>query len=168
MFTFTWNGFRHGEMISMVGSSITKNPKLYFSRGIVICTIIGIVFAPIYYIILSWFDFNNLLSNLGVSAFIGSSHGFLLMYIFVEEPKFHIPSQTLRKFFIPIAVGYWIGHIAYGLAIGTILSSFLIYSWKGLSISGLCIIILCLLIIFFIKRGIHKQDITRDANRIFT
>lgn len=159
MFTFSWKGFHHGDMISVVGSDITNKPKLYFSRGIFLYIITGLILAPAYYFILTWFEFTSVINNIGVSVFMGISQGFLLMHLFVEEPSMHHPPKLLKKFFIPISVGHWFGHMAYGAAIGGLLSSYLIYKWDGLAISGIVILSISLFISYFVMRGAHKQRV---------
>lgn len=159
MFVFIWKGFHHGDMISVIGSDITNKPALYFSRGLLLYVLSGILLSPIYYFILSWLAFASVISNMGFGAFMGFSQGFLFMHLFVEEPAQHHPSSLLEKFLIPIAVVHWIGHMAYGLALGALLSSYLNHGWAGLSVSGLSTILLSLVISFFVMRGAHKQAV---------
>ncbi len=157
MMTFSWRGFRHGDMISIVGSDVTRKRSCFFSRGILVYAITGMLLAPFYYWLLRAFEVSDILTGIGICTFSGFAQGFLLMHLFFEGPSEMHPGERMQVFLIPASMAYCFGSMGYGVVMGALLTSYMLYQSEGAAITGFIVLIMALTLAYFVKRGAHAQ-----------
>jgi len=77
MYALVWNGFRHGDMIRILGADLTKSPNRYFTMGMVLYLATGVGISWVYFLVLKFFQFDSVIVSTGFSGFMGFSQGFL-------------------------------------------------------------------------------------------
>ncbi len=164
MFTFTWEGFQHGEMISTLASDVTRNKRQFFPRGLLLYAIIGMALSPIYYWVISLLNFESMVINLALGVFYGFSQGYVLTLIFVEGAILYHPIPVLNRFWIPIAGAHWAGHIAYGLALTAMYASYRIYGVERFLWTGALIMIASVVISYVVKRSTSRKVFGKPNN----
>lgn len=162
MYAFSWRGVKHGDVIASVGSDFTQVPKNYFKNGIIACCVTGAVLSPIYYFLLEWFDFTNIIIDIGLSGFFGLSQGFLFMHFFVEGTALSHPNRVLQRFFIPVSFAYWLGHFCFGVSLGAVISAFFNYGWQGLAIASSLILAALITINLLVLRD-KRRDLRSEG-----
>jgi hypothetical protein len=156
-FSVSIKGLGYGGVIESIGNDIRTERLKPFTRGVLIYLVIGLLLAPLYYFLIQLFNFENVIVSMGVSVFFGIAQGFLLMHLLVEEPYLYQPSRMVSDKLIPLSVVFWLSNMAYGVAVGACLAAYLDGGGEGIAIAGLAIMVACLIITHFARKGAGRD-----------
>jgi hypothetical protein len=136
MYSLVWDGFGHGDMIRLLGSDITQQPRRYFSMGMVLYLLTGLALSWLYYMALNFFQFDSVTISAGFGGFMGFTQGFILMNFYIVELGSRHPNEQYKHHWLPLAFAHWFGHILFGAALGSMISAFLIHGSQGFLIAA--------------------------------
>ncbi|HYX35461.1 MAG TPA: hypothetical protein VE954_20390 [Oligoflexus sp.] len=162
MYAMIWDGFEHGDMIRLLGSDITQQPRRYFVMGMFLYLGTGLALSWLYYKALNVLKFDSVIISAGLGGFMGFVQGFVLMYFYILELGSRHPNEQFKTHWLPLSFAHWFGHMVFGMALGSIIASYLIYGPRGFLISALVNILIAGGVGFFAKKSeiralMHRQ-----------
>lgn len=110
----------NADMVRAIGSIITRNQEKALVPGLVIQFAFGIVFAFIYFGILSYFNSSIGLNGVLGGGLMGLFHGVVVGFVGVITVAEHHPITKFKQAGFTVAVAHLFGHVVYGLSIGII------------------------------------------------
>jgi len=135
MYALVWDGFKHGDMIRLLGQDITQQPRRHFSMGMLLYLGTGLLLSGLYYKALSFFQFDSVIISAGFGGFMGFTQGFILMNFYIVELGSRHANDQYKRYWLPLAFAHWFGHILFGAALGSMISAFLIDGAEGFLIA---------------------------------
>jgi len=120
MWLITRSGIANADMIRAIGSIFTRSYENAFTLGLIIHFAAGIVIAFFYVVLISFFSPNSVASSIGAGAMIGLFHGVAFSFLLVVSVAEHHPLEKFREAGSEVAIAHLVGHIIYGLVVGTL------------------------------------------------
>jgi len=136
MYALVWDGFGHGDMIRLLGCDVTEQPRQYFKMGMLLYLITGLALSWLYYLALNFLKFDSVTISSGFGGFMGFTQGFILMNFYIVELGARHPTEQYKRHWLPLSFAHWFGHILFGVALGSMISSYLIFGNLGFLISA--------------------------------
>ncbi|WP_141731982.1 hypothetical protein [Oligoflexus tunisiensis] len=136
MYTLVWDGFRHGDMIRLLGTDVTTDPKKFFTMGMIMYFVSGMLLSWFYYKALSFLNFDSVTISSGIGGFMGFVQGFVMINFYVTALGSRHPSESYNRNWLPLSLAHWFGHILFGVSLGSIISAFLIHGLSGFYVSA--------------------------------
>ena len=110
----------NADMVRAIGSIVTRSYDNALVPGLVIQFGFGIIFAFIYFGILSYFNSSIGLNGVLGGGLMGLFHGVVVGFVGVITVAEHHPLTKFKQAGFTVAVAHLFGHIVYGLSIGII------------------------------------------------
>jgi uncharacterized membrane protein YagU involved in acid resistance len=115
------SGIANADMIRAIGSVFTRSYENSFTPGIVIHFVVGTVIAFIYVLLINLFSPGSHLAYFILTgAMIGLFHGVAFSFVLVVSVAEHHPLEQFRQSGSEVAIAHLVGHIVYGLIVGTL------------------------------------------------
>lgn len=115
-------GWAEGDMILAVGSLVLKRRENAFAVGTAIHWTTAVVFAFCYLLALSNLKFLHFPEAAVCGVFFGVIHGIVVSLALVWVVSDQHPIEEFRSASLPIGVMHFVGHVAYGAAVGLVIS----------------------------------------------
>ena len=110
----------NADMIRAIGSMFTSSYENALKPGLIIQFSFGVVFAFIYFGVLSFFSAGNPAIAIVGGIVIGFFHGMVVGLSIVISVAEHHPLERFREAGFTVAAAHLFGHMVYGLMIGII------------------------------------------------
>lgn len=110
----------NADMVRAIGSIVTRSYDNALVPGLIIQFSFGIIFAFIYFGILSYFNSSIGLNGVLGGGLMGLFHGVVVGFVGVITVAEHHPLTKFKQAGFTVAVAHLFGHIVYGLSIGII------------------------------------------------
>jgi hypothetical protein len=120
MWLTTRVGPARGSMIVALGSLITGSRKNAFLVGALVHLIAGVGFALLYIWGMEAFGFTHLPAVVAVGIGFGLLHGMMVSLMLVWVVSDHHPLEEFKGADLAIGLSHFMGHIAYGAAVGLV------------------------------------------------
>ena len=119
MWLITRSGMANADMIRAIGSIFTHSYENSFKPGLIIHLITGTIIAFIYILLINLFSPTSIAYFILTGAMIGLFHGVAFSFLLVVSVAEHHPLERFREAGSEVAVAHLVGHIIYGLIVGT-------------------------------------------------
>ena len=119
MWLITRSGMTNADMIRAIGSIFTHSYENSFKPGLIIHLITGTIIAFIYILLINLFSPTSIAYFILTGAMIGLFHGVAFSFLLVVSVAEHHPLERFREAGSEVAVAHLVGHIIYGLIVGT-------------------------------------------------
>ncbi|HKQ31670.1 MAG TPA: hypothetical protein VJV40_00595 [Thermodesulfobacteriota bacterium] len=113
-------GIANAAMIRAIGSMFTRSYEGSFGPGLVVHFIAGIVIAFIYVALISLLAPDTLAGTIAYGGMIGLAHGVAFGFLLVVAVAEHHPLEQFRRAGLEVATAHLIGHVIYGVLVGTV------------------------------------------------
>jgi hypothetical protein len=153
MYSLVWDGFKHGDMIRLLGCDITQKSGRYFSMGMVLYLLTDLLLCGLYYMALNFFQFDSVIISAGFGGFMGFTQGFVLMNFYIVELGARHPNDQYNAYWLPLAFAHWFGHLLFGAALGSMIGSFLIHGASGFLIACSVNLVFATGVFLFARKG---------------
>lgn len=120
MWLMTRNGLARGNMIVAIGSLFTRSRAHAFRNGLVVHLISGVIFAALYLWAMRSFGFTHFPAALAAGIGFGTVHGIMVSLMLVWVVSDHHPLEEFKGADLAIGLSHFLGHVAYGAAVGFI------------------------------------------------
>ena len=120
MWLMTSNGLMRGNMIVALGGLLTGSRQHAFRVGLTLHLVAGFVFALLYLWGLRSFGMTHFPVVLATSVGFGMFHGMVVSLLLVWAVNDHHPLKEFKGADLAIGLGNFMGHAAYGLAVGLV------------------------------------------------
>jgi hypothetical protein len=114
-------GWARGDMITAVGSLLTKSRETAVPVGLVMHTLSAIVFAQIYTALLIGLSLSGwpmaVVAGLGFGVFHGLVVSLSLCWVVADQH----PLPEFREAGVSVAITHFIGHVVYGTVVGLVI-----------------------------------------------
>ena len=121
LWAITRSGIARAPMIRAIGSMLTGSYENSFKPGLVIHFIVGTLVAFVYALLISLFSPTSLAAYIAEGAMIGVFHGVAFGFILVVSVAEHHPLEEFRDAGSQVAIAHFVGHVIYGILVGTVL-----------------------------------------------
>jgi uncharacterized membrane protein YagU involved in acid resistance len=111
----------NADMVRAIGSIFSRNLDESLAPGLIIHFIAGSLIAFIYVILISLFHPTSVAATIGTGAMIGLFHGVAFSFLLVVTVAEHHPLEDFRNAGLEVALAHLVGHIIYGLLVGTVI-----------------------------------------------
>jgi hypothetical protein len=108
-------GIANAAMIRAIGSMFTRSYEGSFGPGLVVHFVAGVIIAFIYVALISL-----LAGTIAYGGMIGLAHGIAFGFLLVVAVAEHHPLERFRRAGLEVAIAHLIGHVIYGVLVGTI------------------------------------------------
>jgi uncharacterized protein DUF6789 len=113
-------GIANAAMIRAIGSMFTRSYEDSFGPGLVVHFIAGVIIAFIYVALISLLAPETLAGTIAYGGMIGLAHGIAFGFLLVVAVAEHHPLERFRRAGLEVAIAHLIGHVIYGVLMGTI------------------------------------------------
>ena len=114
------SGIAKADMVRAIGSMFTSSIEDALAPGIIIHFIVGSIIAFFYVILISLFGPTSVAATIGTGAMIGLFHGVSFSFLLIVTVAEHHPLEQFRDTGFEVAIAHLVGHIIYGLVVGTV------------------------------------------------
>ena len=121
MWLISKSGMANADMVRAIGSLFSRSLDESLAPGLIIHFIIGGLIAFIYVILISLFHPTSVAATIGTGAMIGVFHGVAFSFLLVVAVAEHHPLEHFRNAGLEVALAHLVGHVVYGLLIGTVI-----------------------------------------------
>ena len=115
------SGMANADMVRAIGSLFSRDLDESLTPGLIIHFVIGALIAFIYVILISLFHPTSVAATIGTGAMIGVFHGVAFSFLLVVAVAEHHPLEHFRNAGLEVALAHLVGHIVYGLLVGTVI-----------------------------------------------
>ncbi|MBI2601468.1 MAG: hypothetical protein HYW48_00280 [Deltaproteobacteria bacterium] len=130
MNTFMWilSGLTHArvDMVNAVGSLYTHSIENSFWPGLIMQFSAGVIMTYVYGIFLGLGNFDATYTYAFLGLFMGLIHGTAVAVIMAKLLGEHHPVASFQKVTGKIALAHVVGHLIFGLVIGTMYGMYLV------------------------------------------
>ncbi len=119
MWLITRSGVANADMIRAIGSIFTHSYENSFKPGLIIHLVTGTLIAFIYILLINLLSPTSIVYFILTGAMIGLFHGVAFSFLLVVSVAEHHPLERFREAGSEVAVAHLVGHIIYGLIVGT-------------------------------------------------
>ena len=115
MYLIHFSKLAKADMVTALGSLVTKKKDNSFAYGSIIHLVSGIFFAFIYSFISQAFQIHSLSSFVFLGLMLGFVHGFFISFLLVVFVTNEHPVEEYRNASVEVGVAHIVGHITYGI-----------------------------------------------------
>ena len=115
------SGIANADMVRAIGSIFTNSIEEARTPGVIIHFIVGSLIAFIYVLLISLLGPSSVAATIGTGTMIGVFHGVAFSFLLVIAVAEHHPLEQFRNAGVEVAIAHFIGHVIYGLIVGTII-----------------------------------------------
>jgi uncharacterized membrane protein YagU involved in acid resistance len=116
------SGMARDGMIMAVGSMFTKSRETGFRVGLILHTLSAIVFGQIYTVLMIGLELSAWPSAFYAGVGFGVFHGLIVSLALCWVVADQHPLEEFRRAGVSVALTHFIGHIAYGAAVGLVIA----------------------------------------------
>jgi len=120
MWLMTSNGLARGNMVVALGSLLTGSRRHAFRVGVTVHLTAGAAFALLYLWGLRSFGLTHFPAVLYASIGFGLFHGMAVSLLLVWVVSDHHPLPEFKGADLAIGLSHFVGHAAFGLAVGLV------------------------------------------------
>lgn len=113
----------NADMIRAIGSLVTKKDAKALSTGLVIHFSVGVLFAVIYAVLISFLRSAGFEQVVAASFAISIFHGLVFAMVLVILVAEHHPLERFKAAGPAVAISHFVAHLFYGLTLGLIFSA---------------------------------------------
>ena len=121
MWLINRSGIANADMVRAIWSIFTDSIQDSTTPGVIIHFIVGTLIAFIYVLLISLLGPSSVAATIGTGTMIGVFHGVAFSFLLVIAVAEHHPLEQFRNAGLEVAVAHFVGHVVYGLIVGTVI-----------------------------------------------